>query len=251
MAPAILEVRRLTLSRGRRQIYENLSFTLQTGITALLGPNGAGKTTLLNGLLRPDRIRSGSVVLDGLAVSDRTALRAYHARLGHMPQDWRYFAGYSALESVEYVAWLKAVEDPRTAAIRALEGVDLADAIDTPVRRMSGGMRQRVGLAEALVNDPAIVLLDEPTVGLDPAQRASFRSALTAKADHRAVLLSTHLTDDVRAVANRVLVVDGGSVVFDGTPVELSMLAGSDSAEAAALEAGYLVAVSAPQARRG
>lgn len=245
MSPSTLEIRRLSLHRGRRRIYDNLNLSLENGITALLGPNGAGKTTLLSALLRPDLLRAGSVHLNGEQITRGPVLRRYHAQLGHMPQDWRYFAGFTALESVAYVAWLKGVADVQAAARSALERVDLLDMRNLPVRKMSGGMRQRVGLAEALVNEPSVVLLDEPTVGLDPAQRASFRSVLAAEARHRAVLISTHLTDDVRAIADRVLVVESGAIVFDGTPAELAALGGADHRDPGALESGYLAAVSA------
>jgi len=250
MTSPTLEVRRLSLFRGRRRIYADLNLVLRRGVTTLLGPNGAGKTTLLNALLRPDRIRDGEVLLNGERITDGVSLKNYHSQLGHMPQDWRFFSGFSALESVEYVAWLKGLAPAAvpTAARAALSRVQLLDRAAMPVRSMSGGMRQRVGLAEALVNRPAIVLLDEPTVGLDPAQRASFRDALASEAKERAVLLSTHLTDDVRAIADRVLIVDRGAIVFDGTPTEMADLGGGKPTDASALEAGYLVAVSAAPA---
>lgn len=240
----ILEARRLALRRGRRLVWPDLSLELRPGVTVLLGPNGAGKTTLIDGLLAPDRAAGGAVLLDGEPVARGASLRRYHGRIGHMPQDWRYFDRFTARESVAYVAWLKGIPRTRTtaAAREALARVHLSDHADTRVARMSGGMRQRVGLAEAFVNEPRVVLLDEPTVGLDPAQRASFRDALRSRAGSRAILLSTHLTDDVHAVADRVLVVDKGAILFDGSPAELIELGYRDGATST-LESGYLAVI--------
>lgn len=249
----ILQMRHVVVSRGKRRIYSDFSLNLERGVTALLGPNGAGKSTLIAALLRPDRLRQGSVLLDGTAVTGGASLTRYHSRLGHMPQDWSFFSGYTAQQSVEYVAWLKGLSGSAisSAARDALERVRLAEHRTVPVRKMSGGMRQRVGLAESLVNDPSVLLLDEPTVGLDPAQRAAFRDVLASEKQGRAVLLSTHLTDDVEAVADRVVVVADGGIHFDGTPRELAQLAGADSVDSRSLEAGYLAAVSAPTPPNG
>lgn len=239
----VLAARRLSLRRGRRLIWDELSVELRHGVTALLGPNGAGKTTLIDGLLSPHTAR-GDVLIDGEPITRGESLRRYHGLIGHMPQAWRFFDGFTATESVEYVAWLKGL--PRTripAASRdSLSRVHLADHAGTRVARMSGGMRQRVGLAEALVNQPRVVLLDEPTVGLDPAQRASFRDVLRDQSHGRAILLSTHLTEDVQTVADRVLVVDAGTILFDGSPDQL-IERGSDDRSAQTLEAGYLAVI--------
>jgi ABC-2 type transport system ATP-binding protein len=240
----ILSTHRLSLYRGRRCVYDDLSFSLYEGVTVLLGPNGAGKTTLLDALVAPDRVRRGQVLLDDEVVEGGKQLQTYHSRLGYMPQHWQYFSGFTAQESVEYAAWLKNVPSRRirAAASQALSLVGLTEQGKDRVSRMSGGMRQRVGLAEALVNDPRIVLLDEPTVGLDPAQRATFREALRSRAKGRAILLSTHLTDDAQAIADRVLVVDKGHILFDGTPASLAALA-TDPSAPTPLEAGYLALV--------
>jgi len=240
----ILSTRRLSLYRGRRCVYADLSFSLYEGVTVLLGPNGAGKTTLLDALVSPDRVKAGQVLLDDEIVGGGKQLQTFHSRLGHMPQHWQHFSGFTAQESVEYAAWLKNVPSRgiRAAAAEALSLVGLAEQGKSRVSRMSGGMRQRVGLAEALVNDPKVVLLDEPTVGLDPAQRAAFREALRARAKGRAILLSTHLTDDAQAIADRVLVVDKGRILFDGPPASLAALA-VDTSAPNPLEAGYLALV--------
>lgn len=179
----ILSAHNVTLKRGRRRIHENLTISFPTGVTALLGPNGAGKTTLIEGLLRPTHVGDGTVSLDGSEVPAELTEADFLARVGHMPQAWTFFGSFTVLESVEYVAWLKRIPSARIsdAAHEALRATDMFEHRGTKIAKLSGGMRQRVGLAEAFVNDPRVILLDEPTVGLDPAQRASFRRYVAAK----------------------------------------------------------------------
>jgi ABC-2 type transport system ATP-binding protein len=173
------------------------------------------------------------------------SVRAFYGRVGYMAQQWKYFGSFTALESVEYAAWLKGTPSRllRAEALSALEWVQLSDAAATKVRRLSGGMQQRVGLAEAFVNDPRIVLLDEPTVGLDPAQRVAFRRFLRDKSADRAIILSTHLTDDVEATANRVIVMTNHGIAFDGSPAGLAARARDLPDGASRMEAGYLAVV--------
>lgn len=241
----MLEARGLSLRRGRRRVFDGLDLRLEPGITALLGPNGAGKTTLLEAFANPRRIAAGELTVDGSVVTgSRETITRYLASSGFMPQHWQFFRGFTALESVEYVAWLKQVPraDLRAAAVRALGAVGLEDHLHERVSSFSGGMRQRVGLAEALVNTPAVVYLDEPTVGLDPEQRSTFRAALRREGNDRVTLLSTHLTDDVAAIADRVVVIAHGRRLFDGSPAELAEQArDSDGDEMSSkLEQGYL-----------
>lgn len=249
----ILSVEHLSLSRGGRQIHHDLSLSFAAGITVILGPNGVGKTTFIEGLLDPACLALGAIHLDDHAVKDPASVRSFYARVGHMSQQWKYFSSFSALESVEYAAWLKGIPSRklRGAAMSALEWVQLSDQAKTKVRRLSGGMQQRVGLAEAFVNDPKIVLLDEPTVGLDPAQRAAFRRFLRDKSADRVILLSTHLTDDVEATANRVIVMTDSGIVFDGQPADLAAQARDTADGASQLEAGYLAVVGALDELKG
>lgn len=238
-----LSIDRLTVRYGRNSVVSNLNADLRTGVTALLGPNGAGKSTLLNALAQPSRASAGTISLSGTPFGrPRASRRWYQARLGFMPQRWSFFPSFSVQESVEYVGWLKRVprSDVSAKVARALEYVGLSHARRELVARLSGGTRQRVGLAEALVNDPHVVLLDEPTVGLDPAQRSAFRAALAATKTDRVVLLSTHLTDDVAAIADRVLVLAGGVIRFDGSPADLASVSGESGDFSVRLERGYL-----------
>ena len=231
----------LTIARGGRAIFESLDIELHEGITAILGPNGAGKTTLFEGLLNSRSEGRAVVELDGVEVTPKSR-QAFYSRVGYMPQHWQFQPGFSVRESVKYAAWLKGVPSRRIGELaeRALTNVDLVGSGSRRVGALSGGTRQRVGLAEAFVHDPRVVLLDEPTVGLDPSQRAAFREFLLRSSPGRAIALSTHLTDDVEAIANRVLIILDGRIGFDGTVTELGRRGESNSSSGSNVEAGYL-----------
>lgn len=166
-----------------------------------------------------------------------------------MPQNWRPMPGYSVLESVEYAAWLKRVPDHRLRqlAMDALSEVGLADKARIKVTRLSGGEQQRVGLAESFAHEPSLLLLDEPTAGLDPLQRRHFHSILRGRGRTAAIVLSTHLTEDVSAVADRVLVMKSGHIVFDGGVSEAERLGARGQASGeSAIEAAYRALVDIP-----
>ncbi|GLX93861.1 ATP-binding cassette domain-containing protein [Herbidospora sp. NBRC 101105] len=215
----------LTRRFGRRTALDRVSLAFGTGVTGLLGPNGAGKTTLIRILattLAPDE---GGVRAFGLDPADREQRRALRRRLGYLPQDPGVYPHFTAFELVEYVAILKEMHDRRARhdeVRRVLAEVDLSDRARTKVRRLSGGMRQRLALAQALLGEPDLIVLDEPTVGLDPEQRMRFRALLSKLGASRTVVLSTHQTEDVTTLCERVVVLRTGSVVFEGTPGELA-----------------------------
>jgi len=211
-------------------------------VTALVGKNGAGKSTFIKaivGLVRPEE---GERTVLGIDVARRRLDHEHYARLGYLPQDFGYVASFTAREFVEYGAWLKRVPKQRlrSAVDEALDAVGLADSADTKMRKLSGGMRRRAGIAQALAHNPDLLILDEPTTGLDPEQRVRFRELIRSVAADRAVLLSSHLIEDVRALAARVLVLDEGELRFNGSVVGLeergARFGGGDSP----LESGYL-----------
>jgi ABC-2 type transport system ATP-binding protein len=214
--------------RGTRAVDE-VSLRLDRGVTGLLGPNGAGKTTLLRLLataMRPDRGSLSVLGHDPSSVRGRTEARRV---LGYLPQNPGFHPGFTAFEFVDYVAILKemAHRGPRHAEVRrVLDAVGLAEVRGKRIKALSGGMRQRVALAAALVGDPGFLVLDEPTVGLDPEQRMRFRELIAEAGEGRTVLLSTHQTEDVAMLCRRVVVMREGRVRFDGTPAELAALAG-------------------------
>ncbi|MEH1168462.1 ATP-binding cassette domain-containing protein [Micromonospora sp. CPCC 205539] len=213
---------------GSTVALDGVDLEIGTGLTGFLGPNGAGKTTLLRCLataLAPDRGRLDILGHDPALATQRTALRR---RLGYLPQNPGLYPNFTAFALLDYVAVLKELTDRRERhreVRRVLEEVQLSDRAGTKIRKLSGGMRQRVALAQALLGNPDLLILDEPTVGLDPEQRMSFRALISRLGESRTVLLSTHQTEDVGALCERVVVMRGGRAVFDGTPLALAGLA--------------------------
>ena len=219
----------LAKSYGRTEALAPTSLRLEPGIVGLLGPNGAGKTTLLRLVATAMPPTSGTVVVDGLDVTARQAERvAARRRIGYVPQEVTFPRGMSAFGFLDYIAVLKEWRDTErrhTEVLRVLDLVDLGQRSTDRIRRLSGGQRRRLAIAQALIGDPAVLLLDEPTTGLDPEQRASLRRVLSAVPG--TVLLSTHQTEDVSALCDRVVVIDGGRVRFDGSvPAMLATAAG-------------------------
>jgi ABC-2 type transport system ATP-binding protein len=213
---------------GRTQALAGVSLELDTGITGLLGPNGAGKTTLLRILatvLAPD---AGELRLFGRDPRDGAERAGIRRRLGYMPQEPGFHSRFTAFEFVDYVAILKELTDRRARHAevrRVLRLVGLGDVAGRRVGALSGGMRRRVALAQSLLGDPELLILDEPTAGLDPEQRLRFRDLISMLAEDRSVLISTHQTEDVAALCHRVIVLRDGSAAFAGTPAELIELA--------------------------
>jgi len=219
----------LSLRFGGTQALDEVSLRLTSGVTGLLGPNGAGKTTLLRVLataVPPDR---GAFTVLGQDPATAAGRQEVRRRLGYLPQTPGFHPDFSAFEFVDYVAILKELTDRgarHREVRRVLDEVDLADVRAKRIKKLSGGMRQRVALAAALVGDPGFLVLDEPTVGLDPEQRMRFRELIAQAGEGRTVLLSTHQTEDVAMLCHRVLVMAGGRIRFDGTPAELTARAG-------------------------
>ncbi|MFD9435578.1 ABC transporter ATP-binding protein [Streptomyces sp. NPDC060002] len=223
--PAGLTATDLSLRFGGTRALDGVSLRLTHGVTGLLGPNGAGKTTLLRVLataVPPDGGAFTALGHDPGTAAGRLALRR---TLGYLPQTPGFHPEFTAFEFVDYVAILKELTD-RGARLRevrrVLEAVDLSEVRGTRIKRLSGGMRQRVALAAALVGDPGFLVLDEPTVGLDPEQRMRFRELIAQAGEGRTVLLSTHQTEDVAMLCHRVVVLAQGRVRFEGTPADLT-----------------------------
>ncbi|WP_435124054.1 ABC transporter ATP-binding protein [Micromonospora tulbaghiae] len=231
----------LRVAYGKRVVLDGLDLDLGPGVHGLLGPNGAGKTTLtrvLATVLRPDR---GDVRLLGHRIDDHSGLRQARRRLGYLPQTFGFYPRFTVREFVEYFAWLKEMPPARIplAVDRAIERVGLLDRADDRMKHLSGGMLRRAGIAQAIVNDPRLLLLDEPTAGLDPEQRVQFRALLREVGLDAVVLVSTHLVEDVVAACTRVSVVDGGRLVFTGLPDELIATGGDSDSGDSPIERGY------------
>jgi ABC-2 type transport system ATP-binding protein len=220
-----VRVQDVTKSFGRTHALQGVTFAAGVGVTGLLGPNGAGKTTLLRMLatvLAPD---SGGLQLLGRNPQDADDRLAIRRRLGYLPQEPGFHRGFTVFEFIDYVAILKELTDRRARHAevrRVIDAVGLNDVAGRRIRALSGGMRRRVGVAQAILGEPQLVILDEPTAGLDPEQRLRFRDLVSRVGEGRTVLLSTHMTEDVAALCPHVVVVDGGRTVFDGTPSALT-----------------------------
>jgi len=237
----IIDAEALSQRYGRTPVIDGLSFSVPSGVTVLLGPNGAGKTTLLDMIATLRKPAGGTLSVLGLNAARRPGLLEIRRRTGFLPQFFGYPPGFTTIQFLEYCGWLKKIPDSalRNAAERAVELVDLVDVGDRPLRSLSGGMRRRVGIAQALIHEPDLVILDEPAVGLDPQQRMQFRSLVRDSSGHRSFLISTHLVEDVKHLASQVIVLVGGRVAFHGTPAELTALAADDAVGDSPLERGY------------
>ncbi|MEX1125594.1 MAG: ABC transporter ATP-binding protein [Acidimicrobiia bacterium] len=213
---------------GSVRALDGVDLTLEIGITGLLGPNGAGKTTLLRCLatvLAPDAGKIDVLGFDPDHPKERTEIRR---RIGYLPQEPGFYRNFTCFDFIDYLAILKEHVDraERHAEVRrVLDLTGLSDKSTTKIRKLSGGMRRRLALAQSLLGSPGFLILDEPTAGLDPELRFRFRELVTELASDRIVLLSTHQTEDVAAICDRVIVLDSGKVRFDGTPAGLVAVA--------------------------
>ena len=216
-----LLVDRLTKHYGSKIAVDQVSATLKPGVYGLLGANGAGKTTLMRMLCAILESTSGEVFLDGKEITSMGA--DYRNVLGYLPQDFGYYPNYTVKEFLMYISALKGI--PRKIAKKRteklLEEVGLSHVAHKKIKTFSGGMKQRVGIAQALLNNPEILILDEPTAGLDPKERVRFRNLLSDYAGDKIVILSTHIVSDIEAIADEVLLMKKGKFVLQGTVSEL------------------------------
>ena len=231
----------LRVRAGRHLAVDGLDLALGTGVHGLLGPNGAGKTTLIRALATVVKPSGGRLTLLGEAVDGRGDLRRVRRRLGYLPQQFGFYPRFTVREFVEYMAWLK--EMPKAgvpdAVQRAIERVGLQAKADARMKTLSGGMLRRAGIAQAIVNDPEVLLLDEPTVGLDPEQRLDFRELLRDLGTDACVLVSTHLVEDVVAACSEVVLIHEGRLVHQGAPDTLIAAGGEGQPGDSPAERGY------------
>jgi ABC-type multidrug transport system ATPase subunit len=214
--------------RGRVRALDDVSLTVPGGIVGLLGANGAGKTTLMRllaGLIRAD---GGRITIGGHDVAGAAGRLAVRRVLGYLPQELGVYPDLTARQFLDYVALLKGLDDRRHRRQRVgelLEVVGLGTDGDRRLRGYSGGMRRRVGIAQALLNDPELLIVDEPTAGLDPEERIRFRTLLSALAERRTVVLSTHIVDDVAQTCTELAVLGRGKLIYRGTTADLTAMA--------------------------
>ena len=209
----------MTYPNGK-QALKGLNLDLGSpSLIGLLGPNGAGKSTLMKLLVAALLPTSGSILVDGQPLAKGE--RQLKARLGYLPQDFGLFDEFTVTQFLDYMAALKGLREAKAAIQRAIQAVNLEEKARAKIRTLSGGQRQRVGIAQALLGAPPLLILDEPTVGLDPEERIHFRNLFSRTAQDRLVLLSTHIIEDVQSVCDRLVVIDHGQILFTGTPEQL------------------------------
>jgi len=209
-----LVIDRLTKQYKNKIAVDRISLTLKEGVYGLLGANGSGKTTLMRmicGILKPT---SGEVKFNGIDVSEEK----YRVSLGYLPQEFGYYPEFSAYDFLLYMASLKGLtkHQAKDKAKELFELVSLSDVAHKKIKTFSGGMKQRLGIAQALLNNPKILILDEPTAGLDPNERIRFRNLISRLGKDRIVLLSTHIVSDVEYIASTILLMKNGQIIHKG-----------------------------------
>ena len=241
-----VEITGLTRRFGRTMAVAGADLRAGPGVFGLLGPNGAGKTSLLRVMATAVPPTSGQLRLLGRDPGRYGPRQEIRRRAGYLPQNLGYYPGFTVAEFVEYFALLKEMPAARVqaAVAAALDRVELGGKAKARLRTLSGGMLRRVGIAQAIVNEPELLLLDEPTAGLDPRQRMMFRSLLRDLGQRATVVVSTHLVEDVGAACAQVALMDQGQIVFHGTPADLVARGADAAAEDGAigdspLERGY------------
>ena len=210
-----LVIDRLTKQFQNKIAVDRVSLRLNNGVYGLLGTNGAGKTTLMRmlcGILQPT---SGTIAFDGMDVREE----GYRAILGYLPQDFGYYPEFTAMDFLLYMAALKGLpkQSAKRRANELLELVGLQDMGRKKIKTFSGGMKQRLGIAQALLNNPKLLILDEPTAGLDPKERVRFRNLIQQLGKDSIILLSTHIVSDIEHIADEVLMMKDGTLIYNGT----------------------------------
>lgn len=211
-----LTLDRLTKQYGSKIALDRLSAIFEPGIYGLLGANGAGKTTMMRLICDILKPTSGEVTFNGTNI--REMGESYRAVIGYLPQDFGYYPNFTAMNFLIYMASLKGLNAryAKEKSLELLETVNLSEVKDKKIKTFSGGMKQRLGIAQAFLNDPQILILDEPTAGLDPKERVKFRNFISSFAENRIVILSTHIVTDVEYIADEILMIKNGTLLKKG-----------------------------------
>lgn len=211
-----LTLDRLTKQYGSKIALDRIDANFEPGIYGLLGANGAGKTTMMRLICDILKPTSGEVAFNGTNI--REMGESYRTVIGYLPQDFGYYPNFTAMNFLLYMASLKGLNAryAKEKSLELLETVNLSEVKDKKIKTFSGGMKQRLGIAQAFLNNPQILILDEPTAGLDPRERVKFRNLITSFAEDKIVILSTHIVTDVEYIADEILVIKGGALLKKG-----------------------------------
>ena len=209
---------------GSKQALKKINLTIEEGMFGLLGRNGAGKTTLMKVLATLHAQSNGTVTVCGVPISESKKIRSM---IGYLPQDFSMYGSMSVYEAMDYLGVLSGLnkKERKERIPVLLEKVNLLNNKNTKVKAMSGGMRRRLGIAQAILHEPKVLIVDEPTAGLDPEERVRFRNLLCEIANDRIVLLSTHIVGDIEATCEQIAVMDEGEIIYQGTVANLLTLA--------------------------
>ena len=211
-----LRAEHLCKSYRKKEALKSVSFKLEQGVYGLLGENGAGKSTLMRILTTVDFPTSGDIWYGGKNIAEMD--EDYRALIGYMPQDYSVYPSFTATDFLTYMGTLKGIpaDKLKEKIPEVLEFVNLSDVANKKVRTFSGGMKRRIGIAQAILNDPEILILDEPTAGLDPKERIRFSNILSNMAKEKIILLSTHIVSDIEAIANQLIIIRKGEITETG-----------------------------------
>lgn len=214
-----IEIKNLSKAYSSKKALNNISLTLNEGIYGILGPNGSGKTTLINLLIDNVKRTSGEILLDGEEILSLGA--EYRDMIGYMPQQQALYNDFSAYMYLKYMCSVKGIRHGNELISKMLKKVNLYDVRNSKTGTFSGGMKQRLMFAQALLNDPKIFILDEPTAGLDPKERINFRNMLAELSQDKIILLATHIVSDIECIADEVLLLKKGDLIKKDTPENL------------------------------
>lgn len=215
-----IELKEVSKFYGKKLALDHVSLEIHKGMFGLLGRNGAGKTTLMKVITTLLAPSSGEITVCGVNVKEAVKVREM---IGYLPQDFSMYGNMTAYESLDYIGVLSGLhkQERKDRIPVLLEKVNLKSNTKTKVKAMSGGMRRRLGIAQAILHNPRVIIVDEPTAGLDPEERIRFRNLLTEIAEERIVILSTHIVGDIEATCEHIAVMDQGRIIFNGTVYQL------------------------------
>lgn len=219
---AILELKSISKSYGKKTVLNNISCAFDSGVYGLLGPNGAGKTTLISIIVNILKSDSGQVLFSGKEIQRLGS--KYFEDVGYLPQYPRFYQNYTAQEFLEYIAVIKDIKGKKAKSRidELFEFVNLQNDRKKKIGAYSGGMRQRLGIAQALLNNPKLLILDEPTAGLDPKERIRFRNLISQISNDKTVILATHIVTDVESIARKVIILGKGRIICNDNPENLT-----------------------------